>query len=141
MSHTNIQSSDVRTTLARHILADWYDMVLDLEKSHGSYLIDKITKREYLDFFTFFASNPLGMNHPALVNDDFIRRIGKAAINKPSNSDIYTEYMAEFMETFERVGIPDYLPHAFFISGGALAVENAMKVAFDWKVQKNFERG
>ena len=44
--------------------------------------------------------------------------------------------MAEFMETFERVGIPEYLPHAFFISGGALAVENAMKVAFDWKVQK-----
>ena len=88
MSHTNIQSSDVRKTLARHILADGYDMVLDLEKSHRSYLIDKITKREYLDFFTFFASNPLGMNHPALVNDDFIRRIGKAAINKPSNSDI-----------------------------------------------------
>ena len=115
MSHTNIQSSDVRTTLARHILADGYDMVLDLEKSHGSYLIDKITKREYLDFFTFFASNPLGMNHPALVNDEFIGRIGKAAINKPSNSDIYTEYMAEFMETFERGGIPDYLPHAFFV--------------------------
>ena len=77
---------------------------------------------------------------PALDNDDFIQRIGKAAINKPSNSDIYTEYMAEFMETFERIGIPDYLPHTFFISGGALAVENAMKVAFDWKVQKNFER-
>ena len=141
MSHTNIKTSDVRSTLAKHILADGYDMVLDLDKSHGSYLVDKVTKKEYLDFFTFFASNPLGMNHPALDNDEFIRRIGKAAINKPSNSDIYTEYMAEFMETFERVGIPDYLPHAFFISGGALAVENAMKVAFDWKVQKNFERG
>ena len=140
MSHTGIQASGVRSTLAKHILADGYDMVLDLEKSHGSYLIDKVNKKEYLDFFTF-ASNPLGMNHPALDNEEFIHRLGKAAINKPSNSDIYTEYMAEFMDTFERVGIPDYLPHAFFISGGALAVENAMKVAFDWKVQKNFERG
>ena len=137
MSHTNIHVSDVRTTLAKHILADGYEMVLDLEESHGSYLVDKVTNKEYLDFFTFFASNPLGMNHPALNNGEFIERIGKAAINKPSNSDIYTEYMAEFMETFERVGIPDYLPYAFFISGGALAVENAMKVAFDWKVQKN----
>ena len=54
------------------------------------------------------------MNHPALDNEEFIHRLGKAAINKPSNSDIYTEYMAEFMETFERVGIPEYLPHAFF---------------------------
>ncbi|NBW70541.1 MAG: L-lysine 6-transaminase [Bacteroidetes bacterium] len=141
MSRTSIPASQVRSILAKHILADGYDMVLDLDKSHGSYLVDKVTNREYLDFFTFFASNPLGMNHPALDNDDFIRRIGKAAINKPSNSDIYTEYMAEFMETFERVGIPDYLPHAFFISGGALAVENAMKIAFDWKVQKNYQRG
>ena len=141
MSHTNIHVSDVRTTLAKHILADGYEMVLDLEESHGSYLVDKVTNKEYLDFFTFFASNPLGMNHPALNNEEFIERIGKAAINKPSNSDIYTEYMAEFMETFERVGIPDYLPYAFFISGGALAVENAMKVAFDWKVQKNFHCG
>ena len=76
MSHTNIQASDVRSTLAKHILADGYDMVLDLDKSHGSYLVDKITKKEFLDFFTFFASNPLGMNHPALDNDAFIRRIG-----------------------------------------------------------------
>ena len=141
MSHPSVPTNEVRSTLARHILADGYDMVLDLDKSHGSYLIDKLTGKEYLDFFTFFASNPLGMNHPALDNDEFIQKIGKAAINKPSNSDIYTEYMAEFLETFERVGIPDYLPHAFFISGGALAVENAMKVAFDWKVQKNFQRG
>src|SRR5699024_10198196 len=63
------------------------------------------------------------------------------AVNKPSNSDVYTEAMAEFVENFARVGIPDYLPYAFFVSGGALAVENAMKVAFDWKVQKNFKKG
>jgi L-lysine 6-transaminase len=31
--------------------------------------------------------------------------------------------------------------HMFFVEGGALANENAMKAAFDWKVRKNFKRG
>jgi len=134
--------SEVRPTLKKHILADGYDMVLDLKKSKGAYLHDSKSGKDYLDFFTFFASNPLGMNHKRLAGDDeFIRKIGEAAINKPSNSDVYTEEMAHFVETFSRVGIPDYMPYAFFVSGGALAVENALKVAFDWKVQKNFRKG
>lgn len=124
------------------MLADGYDMVLDLQKSKGLYLHDAKSGRTYLDFFTFFASNPLGMNHERLAGDpDFIQKIGQIAINKPSNSDTYTREMAEFVETFSRVGVPDYLPYMFFISGGALAVENALKVAFDWKVQKNFQKG
>src|SRR5699024_4505980 len=102
---------------------------------------DARTGERYLDFFTFFASNPLGMNHPRLANETFQHKLGRVAVNKPSNSDVYTEEMAEFVDQFNRVGIPDYLPHSFFISGGALAVENALKVAFDWKVQKNFEKG
>lgn len=139
---SGIQPGNVHSTLKRHLLTDGFDMVLDLEKSKGLYLIDSKTGNKYLDFFTFFASNPLGMNHPDLADDpDFVTRIGKAAINKPSNSDVYTEEMAEFVDTFSRVGIPDYMPYAFFVSGGALAVENALKVAFDWKVQKNFRKG
>lgn len=137
-----ISPKDVRPTLQKHILADGYEMVLDLEKSKGAYLHDSATGTDYLDFFTFFASNPLGMNHDRLAGDpDFINTIGKAAINKPSNSDIYTEEMAHFVDTFSRIGIPDYMPYAFFVSGGALAVENALKVAFDWKVQTNFKKG
>src|SRR5690606_1394181 len=57
------------------------------------------------------------------------------------NSDIATVHSARFVETFGRVAIPEYLPYAFFISGGALAVENALKAAFDWKVRKNFQKG
>jgi L-lysine 6-transaminase len=115
---------------------------LDLENSKGSWLVDARTGARFLDFFTFFASNPIGMNHPKLVEDDaFIKRMARIAIHNPSNSDVYTREMAEFVETFSRVGIPAYLPHAFFIAGGALAVENALKVAFDWKVQKNFKKG
>ncbi len=137
-----ISPKDVRPTLNKHILADGYEMVLDLKKSKGAYLHDSATGKDYLDFFTFFASNPLGMNHDRLAGDsDFVSKLGQVAINKPSNSDVYTEELAHFVDTFSRVGIPDYMPYTFFISGGALAVENALKVAFDWKVQKNFEKG
>lgn len=141
MSTNNVTPAEVHKILKKHILADGYDIVLDLEKSEGTYLYDAKSGERYLDFFTFFASNPLGMNHPQLANDEFRNKIGNVAINKPSNSDIYTEEMAEFVENFDHVGIPDHLPYSFFISGGALAVENALKVAFDWKVQKNFQKG
>ena len=134
--------SDIRPIISRHLLADGFKLVLDMEKSQGLHLHDAATGKDYIDFFTFFASNPLGMNHPKLRNDEgFIERLLDAAINKVSNSDVYTPHFARFVETFERVGIPDELPHAFFISGGALAVENALKTAFDWKVRKNFQKG
>jgi L-lysine 6-transaminase len=137
-----IAPANIHKILGKHMLADGYDIVLDLENSKGAYLKDLKSGRKFLDFFTFYASNPLGMNHDRLAGDkDFIRKIGQTAINKPSNSDIYTEQMADFVNTFSRVGIPEYLPYAFFVSGGALAVENALKVAFDWKVQKNFRKG
>ena len=139
---TSIHPNNVRSTLGRHMLTDGLDLVLDLKKSKGAYLHDSATGIDYLDFFTFFASNPLGMNHDRLAGDpDFIAKLGQVAINKPSNSDVYTQEMAEFLDTFSRIGIPDYMPYAFFVSGGALAVANALKVAFDWKVQKNFRKG
>ena len=143
MAKTNtIQPSQVKDILGKHILADGLDMVLDLEKSQGAYLYDSKSGKNYLDFFTFFASNPLGMNHPKIAGDaDFVQKLGRTAINKPSNSDVYTTELAEFMESFSRVAVPEHLNHSFFIAGGALAVENAMKVAFDWKVQKNFQKG
>lgn len=143
MTYKSLITPDaVHSTLGKHILADGFDMVLDLKKSHGPFLHDAKEDRSYLDFFTYFASNPLGMNHPKMVDDpEFREKIGFVAMHNPSNSDVYTAEMAEFVETFSRVGIPAYMPHAFFVAGGSLAVENALKVAFDWKVQKNFQKG
>ena len=54
---------------------------------------------------------------------------------------VYTTALAEFVDTFSRIGIPAHFPHAFFIEGGALAVDNALKTAFDWKVRKNLAKG
>ncbi|MBK8909750.1 MAG: L-lysine 6-transaminase [Chlorobi bacterium] len=136
-----IAPNEVHQTLGRHMLADGFPMVLDLERSHGSYLYDAITGQRFIDFFTFFASNPIGMNHPKLNNPEFINKIGKVALHKPSCSDLYTVEMAEFVDAFFRVAVPAHFRYSFFIEGGALAVENALKVAFDWKVRKNFAKG
>ncbi|WP_445169150.1 L-lysine 6-transaminase [Mycolicibacterium sp. Dal123E01] len=137
-----VSPANVRAVLARSILADGLDLVLDLERSSGSWLIDARDGKRYLDMFTFFASSALGMNHPRLAGDVVFRaELAQAAINKPSNSDVYTVPMACFVDTFVRVlGDPD-LPHLFFVDGGALAVENACKVAFDWKSRHNEARG
>lgn len=128
----------IHERLGKHILADGYPIVMDMEKSHGSYIVDE-NGVEYLDMFSMFASASIGYNHPHLVkNSDFLT---KAAINKPTISDIYTEQYAEFVETFGRVAIPQELQYAFFVEGGALAVENALKTAFDWKTRLNFSKG
>jgi L-lysine 6-transaminase len=137
-----ISPKQVDATLKKHILKDGWDLVLDLEKSQGVFIYDSKNERTLLDFFTCFASLPIGYNHPKMINDEnFKHNLLLSALTNPSNSDIYTTQYAEFIDTFSRIGIPSYLPHAFFIAGGALAVENALKVAMDWKVQKNFQKG
>ncbi|MEO3404572.1 L-lysine 6-transaminase [Mucilaginibacter sp. CAU 1740] len=137
-----VSPQNVQASLQKHVLADGFDLTFDMEKSKGVYIYDAKYNRTLLDFFTCFASVPLGYNHPKMVNDEeFKKNLMLAALTNPSNSDIYTTQYAQFVETFARVGIPEYLPHAFFIAGGSLAIENALKVAMDWKVQKNFAKG
>ncbi|MDD3125192.1 MAG: L-lysine 6-transaminase [Candidatus Kapabacteria bacterium] len=127
--------------LRKHMLVDGFDFVLDYDKSSGSRIVDKRNGKSYLDFFTFFASAPLGMNHPKMLEENFINYLGRVSVNKPSNSDIYTEGMATFVNTFFKIAVPDYFVHSFYVSGGALAVENALKTAIDWKVRKNMRKG
>ncbi len=138
---SRIAPSDVHDTLRRHMLVDGYPLVVDLEKSHGSWVVDAISGRELLDFFSFFASNPIGLNHPGMLEKETQERLARAALVKVSNPDKYTTYLAEFVDTLDRTAGPPELPYYFFIEGGALAVENALKVAFDWKVRKNLARG
>ncbi|MDY6985731.1 MAG: L-lysine 6-transaminase [Candidatus Thermoplasmatota archaeon] len=136
-----IEANRVMEILKRRILVDGFDIVIDFDKSHGSYIVDARNGKEYLDFYTFFGSSALGMNHPALNNEDFKNYVFKAAIHKVANSDIYTQYYAEFVDTLAKIATPDYFKHFFFIDGGALAVENALKISFDWKVRKNLANG
>jgi L-lysine 6-transaminase len=125
----------VHGVLARHQLADGFPFVLDLEGSHGVWLRDAITGREYLDCFTSFASWPIGYRHPAMNDAAFLKDITLAAVNNPANSDVYTQLQAQFVRDFATHTTPAGFPHHFWIAGGALAIENAMKVAFDWKAR------
>ncbi len=139
----NVSPQDVRRILSEYLLVSGMKpLVLDMQRSRGVHLHDAATGKEYLDFFGFFATSVLGMHHPALVEDaDFRERLLEAALHKVTNSDIATVHLARFASTFGRVAIPEYLPYSFFISGGAAAVENALKAAFDWKVRKNRAKG
>src|SRR6187200_1233820 len=141
MRHTEIPPDRVHETLRRHLLVDGYPIVVDLEHSRRSWLKDRVTGKDYLDFFSFFASNPLGFNHPEMLGAEIQERLARAATTKVSNSDYYSVYMAEFVEMLEKTAAPPDFPHYFFIDGGALAVENAMKAAFDWKTKKNQAAG
>ena len=136
-----LNPADVHSALEKHMLVDGLDLVLDLERSQGSHLYDSREGRRFVDFFSFFATNPVGINHPKMRDPDFMQRMAETAIHNPSNSDIHTVPMAQFVETFARLGIPESLPHLFMVAGGSVAVENALKTAFDWKVRRNRERG
>ena len=142
LAGSQIEPDRVHQELSRSMLVDGFDLVLDLQRSAGSYLVDARDGRRFLDMFTFVASSALGMNHPALADDEEFRvELLNAALNKPSNPDVSTVAMAGFVETFSRVLGDPALPHLFFVEGGALAVENALKVAFDWKSRHNEARG
>ncbi len=139
---TRVEPADVRESLSRHMLTDGFRLVLDPVASKGSWLVDAVTGERHLDLYTFFASSPLGCNPDELVGDaEFMDELAKVAANKPANSDIYSSQLAEFVATFERVLGDPALPHLFFVEGGGLAVENALKVAFDWKSRQNEAAG
>ena len=141
-TRTELSPQDVLDVLSRHILVDGYHVVMDLERSRGSYLYDSRSDRMLLDFFTNFATYPVGYNHPKTADPEFRERLLQAALGKPTNSDTYTVLYAAFVETFSTLAVPPtHAGHLFFVEGGSLAVENALKTAFDWKIRKNFARG
>jgi L-lysine 6-transaminase len=136
-----IAPQDVHQVVGRHLLVDAFDFVFDLEKSRGAMLHDARSGRNLLDFMTFIASSPLGYNHPKMKDPEFQAKLLKVAQVKPSLSDAYSVEYASFLETFARVAMPSYMPHAFFIEGGTLAVENTLKIAMDYKVRQNWRAG
>jgi L-lysine 6-transaminase len=132
---------EVVPELKKHILVDGFELVVDIANSQGSYFRDAATGRTLIDLYSFYASMPLGFNHPYFEQPEVREDLLEAAMVKVANSDVYTPQFARFVQTFERVvGVPG-LDRYFFIEGGALAIENALKAAMDWKVQKNLAAG
>ncbi len=133
--------SSVRLLLSRYLLTDGLDLVADLRKSRGCHIYDAGRQEYFLDFHACFATIPLGYNHPRLTSPEVREELAWTAVQKPSNSDLYTAEFADFVERFTRIGMPEPMKYMFFIEGGALAVENALKTAFDWKARKNLAAG
>ncbi len=136
-----IAPSKVLETIEEHVLLDGFKIVVDLDKSSGSYLQNSVDNRRLIDLYGFFGSMTVGFNHPHFDQPEVRRDLWQAAKVKIANSDVYSQGYAEFVETFDRVvGFPP-LERYLFIEGGALAVENCLKAAMDWKVRKNMSAG
>ncbi|MEO7300141.1 MAG: L-lysine 6-transaminase [Verrucomicrobiota bacterium] len=137
----NIAPNKVVAELEKHILVDGFKIVIDLEKSRGSRLVDAPSGRSFIDLYSFYASQPIGYNHPHFDQPEVEADLLAAAKIKVANADMYSTQYAMFVDTFARVmGLPP-LERYFFIEGGAAAVENALKAAMDWKVRKNLAAG
>ncbi len=137
----SVSPDKVFPILKQSLLVDGFHVVVDLQRSRGNLMVDALTGRSYLDCYSYFATLPLGHNHPGLEEPAFRASLLAAALANPANSDVYSPEYAAFVQTFRRVAMPAPFVHVFFVAGGTLAVENAMKAAFDWKARKNRARG
>lgn len=131
-SNTKIKPNEVVSVLSSRIITDPNSIVVDLKKSQGSWIVDERNGKRYLDCFSQFASQPLGWNHPKIVSQK--ERLTESALHKVANSDMYTTDYANFVKKFSEI-TEDFKYH-FYICGGAIAVENGLKAAFDWKLRK-----
>src|SRR5438105_3437974 len=129
---TITKASHALDVIGEHVLLDGFGIVIDLEKSKGSYLYDSVRGQRLIDLYGFFGSNPVGFDHPHFDRADVKADLLRAAEIKISNSDVYSEGYSRFVETFWRVVGKPPLERLLFIEGGALAVENTLKSAMDW---------
>ncbi len=137
----SVAPDEVIATLKQHILVDGFNLIYDCDRSRGSRFVDAATGKTWLDLYSFYASQPIGFNHPHFDRPEVQADLLLAAKIKVANADVYSTQFATFVQTFARVMGLKPLERYFFIEGGALAVENALKAAMDWKVRKNLAAG
>ena len=121
MPEIKIPAEEVFPVLKENILVDGFHVVIDLERSHGSVIVDALHGNEYLDCYGYFATLPLGHNHPKMKDEGFRRSLMTAALANPANSDIYSQEFAAFVKIFRTLAVPDDFRYLFFVAGGALA--------------------
>jgi L-lysine 6-transaminase len=131
--------------MSKYFLPDWVqDLRLNPEKSHGSYLYDDSSDRKILDMFGFFSTLPLGYNHSTFKRQEYIDDVLSFGGIKPSTGRISSRYVDEFTDKFHRFANSkiNIFEKYFLIHGGGLAVENALKISFDWKkiITRNNDR-
>ncbi len=129
-------------TLARHMLVDGFDIVVDLKKSKGSYLVDAKDGQAVSRLLHVRRVIARGVE-PS--QDDVAGIPGEARLRcRQQTVQLRTSTPRNRRSLSKRSRgwrCPRTCPHAFFVEGGALGVENALKAAFDWKIRKNFAQG
>lgn len=122
----------VHEKIKKYTIGDGLPIVLDIPNCRGSWVCDSRTGNMLLDCKSQYASQPIGWNHPAIREWD--DKLTQAARHKIVNPDLYTDDYARFVEDIASTCFDH--KRFFFIEGGGPAIDNALKVAFDWKAQK-----
>jgi 4-aminobutyrate aminotransferase len=93
-------------------------------KGYGPYCED-IDGNVFLDMASQIASNPLGYNHPEML--DVIKEYSNRFPIKFAGQDFAIEEHLRMLETLTSIS-PKGMDSAFLINSGAEAVENAIKI-------------
>lgn len=110
-----------------------FNLKIDFERSHGSYLFDKNSQEEFLDFFGMFSSLPLGYNHK-IYGESFERKVAAVSKVRMANNLFQSDELLDFVGEFRKYVFSDFI---HFTCTGALAVESAIKCAMEYKKVKN----
>ena len=110
-----------------------FNIKIDFDKSHDSFLYDKNTEREYLDFFGMYASLPLGYNHKIFQTEEFKNEILSTSTFKVNNCEFVSDETLEFDRLFSEYAGSGNYKHFHYCCTGALAVEAAIKACLQYK--------
>ena len=116
-----------------------FNIRVDFKKSHDSYLYDKNTDREYLDFFGMYASLPLGYNHSIFRTQEFRDEILGASTFKINNCEFVSDETLEFDALFRDYAGKGIYKFFHYSCTGALAVEAAIKACAEYKRHNNIK--
>ena len=78
MPEIKIPAREVFSVLKENVLVDGFHVVIDLNKSHGAMIVDALGGTEYLDCYGYFATLPIGHNHPKMEDEGFRRSLMRA---------------------------------------------------------------
>jgi L-lysine 6-transaminase len=132
------RTQDMLDELSRYVIAEPYPFIVDLEKSHGSFLATE-DGREIFDWAGYFGSKLVAHNHPGLSEPEYVRNLVLAANNKVANPDFLTPQCLDFYRlVYELAPLKMRNPRleVYAVNSGAEAVENMMKYFINLHHQK-----
>jgi len=116
-----------------------FNIKIDYARSRGSYIYDKTSAKEYLDFFGMYSSLPLGYNHKIFDTKRFKHEMLEVSKVKINNCEFTSDSSLEFDKQFMSFVAANLFTRAHYSCTGALAVEAAIKAACVYKKHKDIK--